>query len=247
MSKRWWNRAVVSLAVTCGLLVPSVPANADDGDLRIEAKNFRCYDGTTDSYFGTFVKYSAPSPTTLYAGYSIVARERGSDAQVPVVYGTFDQMIPSLFLYHNQKSGSYRSMRSSLAGTDQLNAQTAESRSDENCKRLGDDEDDVQVKLYVICARTGADYRAYAVADIANHEQTATMATGSLKLLGRKSSGDFQELKNESFNQYLSGYSVYFQAADDTENGLRRVRAEIEFDVTGLSETISEREEADCD
>jgi hypothetical protein len=234
------------MAAVCGLLAPGGPVLADD-DLKIEGKSFRCYDGTSDSYYAMFAKYSAPSPTNLYAAYSIVARERGSDGLVPVTAGVFDQSIPWLAAFDGIRGARYRSMRASIVGTDESTAQTAESRSDENCKVLGDDDDGVKVRLHVLCARSTSGYRAHAVADIINHETTATAATVSFKLFGRRSGSDFQELWNQQFVQNMNGLSANFQHAADTENDLRRVRAEVELQVMGSNDTISEREEADCD
>jgi hypothetical protein len=233
------------MAAASSLLAPGVPVLADD--LTVAIRSFRCYDGTSDSYFGMFVQYSAPSPGTFYGGSSIVARERSSDSYISVQADAFDQPIPSLYAFNDIRPGRYRSMRGAVAGTEDKAAQVSESRAEDNCEVIGDDDDDDYVKLHVVCARSGANYRAHAVADIINQEMTATEAIGSLTLLGRRSGGDFQELQKQDFNQYLPGLSVGFQHAADNESDLRRVRAEVEFQFMGSNDTIREREEADCD
>src|SRR5690348_4421494 len=117
------NGVIRSVALAGALLIPGMPVWADDDDhLRIEGDQLFCYDNAAGTKIGQLLKYSAPDPTTLYASASIVGRERNGGAQKTHYTGSFDQAIPSIFFYESMSATRYRSLRSSMAGVDSLNA-----------------------------------------------------------------------------------------------------------------------------
>lgn len=247
MTLTWWSRGALILAAICGLLVLDGRAWADDDDdkLKIQIQNFRCYDGPSGTFHGQFAKYIAPEPTTLNAGYSIIGRERTGGVQRTITAGTFDQAIPYIFIYQGSIMTRFRWLRTSLAGVDSVNAQTAEASEEADCERLGD-RDGVQITLNVICGRTQTGLAAYARADVANHENQPAQVTGFLTLFGRpRGDDDFQELNHDHLST-VPALSVGFSNVDAPANQFRRVRAEVEAEVAGTNRTIREREDADC-
>jgi len=225
------------------------PASADDDDeLKIQIRDFRCYLVLGGTVASQFVRYPGPPYSIVYAGFANMGREVNSQVERKIDSGTFEQAIPYIYYEASEHQQSFSRLRNTVAGVDSVYASTAHDSAEAECEQIAGNRQGFKLKLHLICGISEGEVRAIAVADKINALPNQTQITGSLRLFGRTSGGgDFRELTNTSLSQTLSDYSVDFEGMHYGQDGLRRVRAEAQVQVTGSNDQIREREEADCD